>query len=297
MKSKLIVILGPTTTGKSTLAVRLAKKFNGEIISADSRQVYTGLNIGTGKITKKEMRGVPHHLLDVASPKSRFSVMKFQELAREKIAEIFSREHLPILCGGTGFYIEAVTNNVILPDVPQNERLRARLRRKTAETLLRMLMKLDPVRAKTVDQKNPRRIIRAIEIATAIGTVPPIQKTDSPYDILQIGLKLSPEALKKKIAARLSARLRLGMMAEAKRLHRKGLSWKRMGELGLEYRYLALYLQNKISKSEMIAKLQTEIWRYAKRQMTWFRHDGRIVWFSPVDQVKIKKEIAEFLRK
>lgn len=297
IKPKLLVVLGPTASGKSALAVKLAKRFNGEIISADSRQVYKGLNIGTGKVTKKEMLGVPHHLLDVADPKKRFTVVDFQRLAREKIAEIFSRGKLPIICGGTGFYIEAITDNVIIPDVPPNEKLRARLHGKTAETLLNLLMKLDPTRAKSVDQKNPRRIIRAIEIATALGKVPPIKKSVSPYDILRIGLTLPPEELKKKIATRLSARLKLGMIAEAKRLHAKGLSWKRMEELGLEYRYLAKCLNSEISKEEMIAKLQTEIWRFSKRQMTWFRADKRIKWFSPTDGVKITKEAREFLRK
>ncbi len=305
-KPRLVVILGPTASGKSAFAVKLARKlartkwggFNGaEIISADSRQVYKGLNIGTGKITKREMRSVHHHLLDVANPKERFTVVEFQKLAREKIAEIFSRGRLPILVGGTGFYIEAVINNVVLPDVSPNPKLRARLRGQTAETLLNMLMKLDPSRARSVDQKNPRRIIRAIEIARSLGSVPPIEKSAPPYNILQIGLTLPPEELKKKIAGRLDSRLKIGMIAEAKHLHAKGLSWKRMEELGLGYRCLALFLQSKLSKPEMIAKLQTEIWHYAKRQMTWFRRDKKIKWQNPAEQNKIEKEVRGFLRK
>jgi len=304
MEPKIIVILGPTATGKSGLAVKLAKKlarhkwggFNGaEIVSADSRQVYRGLNIGTGKITKKEMQGVPHYLLDVANPKKRFTVVDFQKLAAGKIAQILSRGHLPIICGGTGFYIKSVTDNVAMPNVPPNEKLRSRLRKETAETLLNILMKLDPSRAKTIDRKNPRRIIRAIEIATTLGHVPSLKKSAPLYEVLQIGLDLPPEELKKKIAARLRARLKLGMIAEAKDLHVKGLSWKRMEELGLEYRYLALYLQSKITKPEMEAKLKTEIWHYAKRQMTWFKRDNRIKWFSPNEVKKIEKEIGKFL--
>lgn len=297
MKKKLLVILGPTATGKSALAVKLAQKYNGEIISADSRQVYTGLDIGTGKVTKKEMAGVPHHLLDVADPKKRFTVVDFQRIAREKIAEIFSRGHLPIICGGTGFYIEAVTDNVILPDVPPNENLRAGLRGKTAETLLSLLMKLDPARAKTVDQKNSRRIIRAIEIATSLGKVPKIKKSPSPYDILKIGLNLPPEKLKEKIAARLRSRLKIGMLAEAKNLHAKGLSWKRMEELGLEYRYEAKYLKGEITKDEMTTRLNHEIWHFARRQMTWFRADNKIKWFKPNDQKAIEAIIKNFLKK
>ena len=293
--SRILVLLGPTASGKSALAVQLARKCNGEIISADSRQVYKGLDIGTGKITKKEMRGVPHHLLDVASPKKRFSVVKYQTLGRRKIAAIFRRGHLPIICGGTGFYISALVNNIVLPDVPPNEELRAKLRTKTAETLLIMLRKLDPKRAETVDQKNPRRIIRAIEIAQALGSVPLITKAKPLYNSLFIGLTLPPETLKKKIAIRLFARIGRGMIAEAKKLHARGLSWKRMEELGLEYRYLALHLQGKISKPEMIAKLQTEIWRYAKRQMTWFRRDKRIQWFHPTNLSEIQTRIKNFL--
>ncbi len=306
---KILVILGPTASGKSALAVKLAKKFNGEIISADSRQVYRGLNIGTGKISKKEMRRVPHHLFDVANPKNRFSVVKYQRLARRAIAAITRRGHLPIICGGTGFYIEALTDNLVLPDVPPNEKLRARLRRETSETLLNMLMKLDPARAKTVDQKNPRRIIRAIEIAITLGKVPHLEaRPPSGGKVLKIGLTLPAEELKKKIAIRLFARMRAGMIAEATRLHKRGLSWKRMEELGLEYRYLALHLQNKthpndrsrsvgrVSKPEMITKLQTEIWRYAKRQMTWFKRDKRIKWFKPTEIKKIKKAVQVFLK-
>ncbi len=298
---QILVILGPTATGKSALAVRLAKKFNGEIISADSRQVYKGLNIGTGKITKKEMAGVPHHLLDVANPKTRFTVVKYQKFARRKIAEILRRHRLPIICGGTGFYIQALVDNIILPDVPPNEKLRAKLRGETTETLLSMLRKLDPARTKTVDQKNPRRIIRAIEIATALGNVPSLRSDLSsgskvgPWDPLFIGLTLPSEELKNKIATRLFARIREGMLIEAKRLHAKGLSWKLMEELGLEYRYLSKHLKNQISKSKMVEKLQTEIWRYAKRQMTWFKRDKRIKWFQPNQTKKIKFLVKDFL--
>lgn len=292
---KILVILGPTATGKSALAVKLAKKFNGEIVSADSRQVYRGLNIGTGKTTKREMSGIPHHLLDVASPRQRFSVVKFQKLARHEIAAILRRGRLPIICGGTGFYIEATAGNIVLPDVRQNPKLRARLSGETTETLLNMLMKLDPRRAKSVDSKNSRRIIRAIEIAMALGKVPSVKKSPPLYDILRIGLTVPPETLKKKIAARLRARLKLGMVAEAKRLNTGGLSWKRMDELGLEYRYLAKYIKNEVSKSKMIEKLQTEIWRYVKRQMTWFRHNKRIEWFNPTDISNIQKCVQNFL--
>ena len=279
--NKLLVILGPTASGKSALAVEIAKKLSGEIISADSRQVYKGLDIGTGKITKKEMCGIPHHLLDVANPKNRFSVADYQKLVRQKIEEILSRGHIPILCGGTGFYIHSLIDGVALPDVAPDPKLRKKLEQESTETLFAMLQKSDSVRASSIDAKNKVRLIRAIEIAQALGKVPQNSNTQClSFDTLQIGINISPEKLKENINKRLLARIKMGMIDEAENLHKKGLSWKRMEELGLEYRYLAYYLQNKITKSEMISKLQTEIWHYAKRQMTWFKRDKRIKWID-----------------
>ena len=280
---KLLVILGPNASGKSMLAVKIAKKFNGEIISADSRQVYKGLDIGTGKITKKEMCGIPHHLLDVANPKNRFSVADYQKLAREKISEIFSRGHTPIICGGTGFYINSLIDGVVLPDVAPDPKLRKKLEQESTETLFAMLQKLDPTRASSIDSKNKVRLIRAIEIVKSLGKVPQNSKPNTEclvFDTLQIGINISPEKLKENINKRLLSRIEMGMIEEVENLHKKGLSWKRMEELGLEYRYLAYYLQNRVTKSEMITKLQIEIWHYAKRQMTWFKRDKRIKWFN-----------------
>ncbi|MFA6273051.1 MAG: tRNA (adenosine(37)-N6)-dimethylallyltransferase MiaA [Candidatus Paceibacterota bacterium] len=295
MKRKILVIVGPTAVGKSDLAVRLAKKLNGEIISADSRQVYCGLNIGTGKITKKEMAGVPHYLLDVANPKKQFSAADFVRLGREKIAAIFSRGHTPIICGGTGFYISALLGEIELAPAPPNPKLRAQLAKKSASELFEMLKKLDPARAEKIDHHNPRRLIRAIEVALSkekeIKVEPFFRSKVQPFKVIKIGLTLPPEKLKKKIRTRLLARLKQGMIAEAEKLHQQGLSWKRMNELGLEYRYLAKYLKNNPptdgSKEEMIEKLFTEIWRYAKRQMTWFKKDKNIHWFLPNNFKKI----------
>jgi tRNA dimethylallyltransferase len=245
--------------GKSDLAVELALRFNGEVISADSRQVYKQLDIGTGKITKKEMKKVPHHLLDVVSAKKVFSVSDFQKKAMSAADDIISRGKLPILCGGTGFYIQSLVDGVVLPEVPPNEALRKKLSKKSAEKLYDMLLKIDQERAADIDKHNPVRLIRAIEIAKALGRVPKAVY-NSPFSTLQIGLDISDELLKAKIHKRLLARLKKGMLKEAQNLHAAGLSWKRMEMLGLEYRYMALFLQKKISKQEMIERLTFDIW-------------------------------------
>ncbi len=294
-KPRIIVILGPTATGKSDLAVTIAKKHNGEVISADSRQVYKHLDIGTGKITKKEMRGIPHHMLDVVSPTKIYSVFDWQKSAEKCITDILNRGKLPIICGGTGFYIQSIVDGIVLPEVPPNVQLRQELENKTATELVGILQKYDSHVLETIDTKNPARLVRAIEIAEHLGSVPPLQKKSSPYDILQIGLTLSKEGLSEKIHTRLLKRLKAGMVSEAVRLHERGLSWKRMLSLGLEYRYLALFLTGKISRSEFIQTLSKEIEQYAKRQITWFKRDTKIQWFIPTDTEKIEEIVVAFL--
>src|SRR3990167_1192796 len=229
-RPKILVILGATATGKSDFAVKIAKRLNGEIISADSRQVYKGLDLGTGKITKKEMRGVPHWLLDVARPRLKFSVAQYKLLADKKIVEIIKRKKLPIIVGGTGLYIKAIVDNINFPEVKPNLKLRKKLAKYSAQKLFNIIKKLDPARAKTVESKNPRRLIRAIEIAKVLGRVPKL-KSKPQYDAIQIGLILPDEELKKKIYKRLIERIKQGMIAEAKKLHKNGLSFRRMEEL------------------------------------------------------------------
>lgn len=296
-KRKMLVIVGPTASGKSDLAVRLAKKWNGEVVSADSRQVYRSLDIGTGKITKQEMRGVPHHLIDVASPTKTFTVAQYKKLADKSIGRIWSRGKLPIVCGGTGFYVRAVIDNLIIPEVPPNKKLREYLDKKPVSELFAMLKKLDPRRAGEIDSKNPRRLIRAIEIAKHLGKVPALtirQRKDC--DILEIGIAINNDELKTRIKKRLFSRIKHGMIDEAKRLYKQGLSLRRMNDLGLEYRYLAKYLNGEISKKEMVIKLEKEIWQYAKRQRTWFKKDKRIRWHMLSDKKKIEREVRGFLK-
>ncbi|MCU0660269.1 MAG: tRNA (adenosine(37)-N6)-dimethylallyltransferase MiaA [Candidatus Pacebacteria bacterium] len=298
MTQKLIAIVGQTATGKSDFAVEVARAIDGEIISADSRQVYKGLAIGTGKITKKEMREVPHHLLDVVNPKRQFTVADFTRLSDKSIRDILKRKKVPILCGGTGFYIDAVVFGKEYPEVPPNKKLRDTLEKYSTAELFNILKKHDPKRALTIDQNNPVRLIRAIEIVKHLGKVPYI-KTEQKWQSLVIGFSLPREILKQKIQIRLLKRLKAGMLAEAKRLHTNGLSYKRMEALGLEYRYQARYLQGSITKTEMIEQLTNEIFQYAKRQETWFKRNKNIIWIDPrkiSERKKVLRMIKKFLQ-
>ena len=278
--NKIVVILGPTASGKTDLSIKLAKKYNGEVISADSRQVYKGMDIGSGKITKKEMAGIPHYLLDVANPKRRFTVAQYQKLALKAIKNIQRKNKLPILVGGTGFYIQSVVDGTVIPEVKPNWELRKKLGKIALPELVKRLANLDPVRARVIDQNNPRRVIRALEIALVTGKAVPQPSFKGQFDTLQIGIKKSPEELKKLINKRLLKRLKTNaMINEVKKLH-KNLSWKRLEEFGLEYRFVAQYLQNKITKEEMISSIQIESEHFAKRQMTWFKRDKKIHWIK-----------------
>jgi tRNA dimethylallyltransferase len=301
MKPKLLVIVGPTASGKSDLAVQLAKKFNGEVISADSRQVYTGLDIGTGKITTTEMQGIPHHLLDIASPHDRLTAIDWKILAEKSIDDIISKGKLPIICGGTGFYISTLIDDLGFPDVEADTDEQKELESRSVDDLFKELKKVDPARSSTIDPKNKRRLARAIIIARKLGAVPPVTKpAESRYNTLMIGLKLPDDELRGRIHKRLISRLDSGMIEEARRLHTappegSGLSYERMEELGLEYRYLAYLLKKELTREGLIEKLSTKIWQYAKRQMGWFKRDARINWFAPSEVESINNIVQTFL--
>lgn len=296
-KSKVLIILGPTASGKTSLAIKLAKKYGGEVISADSRQVYTGLNLGSGKVTKKEMSGVPHHLLDIVSPRKIYSVEQFKIDAEKAITEILSRGNLPIICGGTGFYIESLVKNIVRPDVKANPALRKKLSKLSTLKLSSTLKKLDLRRWKEIDKKNPARLIRAIEIAKALGKVPPSVSKPSPYTFLQIGITTPDEILRKQIHDRLLTRMKQGMLREVQNLRsgKNPLSWRRLYDLGLEYRYLSLHLRGKITKTAMLSELETAIWHFAKNQRTWFKRDETIVWHKKNELKKIEAAVKKFI--
>ena len=283
---KLVVILGSTASGKSELAVKLAKKFNGEIVSADSRQIYKGMDIGTGKVTKKEMAGVPHYLLDVFSPKRRFTVVQYRKLALKAINKIFKKRKVPILCGGTGFYIQSIVDGIIIPEVKPDWVLRLNLNTLKTQELFNRLKKLDPRRAKTIEKKNRRRLIRALEIIIKTKKpVPVLKKKPLPYPVLIMGIK--KEKLEKLIERRFQKWLKQGFIKEVIKLRKSGLSWRKIEEFGIHYRVAVQYLQNKINREKMIKDSLKELRNYAKRQMTWFKKDKRIKWTKTHKEAEI----------
>jgi tRNA dimethylallyltransferase len=303
-KNKLIIIVGPTSSGKSELAVKLAKKLNGEIISADSRQIYKGMDLGTGKIPGQWIRGfyiykkTPHHLIDFVSPCRQFSVAKFKALAQKKIKDILARGKTPILCGGTAHWIDAVVFDQNIPDVKPNKKLRANLEKKSADALYNRLYKLDPARAFNIDHFNKRRLIRALEIVISSGKpVPPfpllpkIGESKVEVNAIWIGINLPQETLFTKIKTRLGQRIRQGMINEVKKLHRDGLSWRRLESFGLEYKFVSLYLQKKLAYEEMIRQLSLAIKHYSKRQMTWWKKNKKIRWFNLSKHSHILKNV------
>lgn len=305
-KPKLLCVVGPTSSGKTALSIHLARLYGGEVVSADARQVYRGLDLGTGKVTLEERAGVPHHLLDVADPKTAYTASDYLRDGRTVLDDILTRGHVPIIAGGTGFYIDILLGRASVAEVAPNEALRAELETLPLFELHAQLHTLDTEAYARVDLKNPRRVIRAIEIARARReTDHTVKKSSSHtprhhselYQTLWIGLKVDREVLKEKIRTRLIERLNAGMVEEVKRLHAEGLSFERMHTLGLEYRALSEHLQGKRGYDEMIDELSRDIYRYAKRQMTWFKKNKDIKWFSPQDYDAIVERCDAFLKK
>lgn len=289
---KILIIIGPTASGKTSLSIKLAKKFNGEIISADSRQVYKGMNLGTGKVTKKEMQGIKHYLLDVVSPEKRFTAADFARLGNRAIKQILKRGKLPIICGGTGFYIDALLYGLPKTTAP-DWRLRRKLEKLSNVQLFNKLKRIDKARAKTIDKNNRRRLIRSLEIVLKTGKPMPEFVRQTKFDILKIGVKRSKNELKKRIHKRLIARFKQGMVKEVKNLQRQGVSWQKLDDFGLEYRFISRYLHGIINREEMIMLLETAINQYVKRQMTWFKRDKQIIWSN--DQLNIEKKVKKWL--
>lgn len=273
---RVIVILGPTASGKSRLGVRLAKKFRGVVISADSRQVYRGLDIGTGKISRRERRGVPHYLLDVASPRSQYSVARYARDVKRVLVKIPIATPV-FLVGGSALYIKAVTEPGWFSGVPPQPALRRRLEKLTTPRLLDRLRRVAPERLATIDRANRRRLIRAIEIATS----PHAPTTTIPSaKILKIGLSVPRPVLYRHIDRQIHQRLVSGMIGETAALHRQGLSWARIEALGLEYRVLVAHLRGRLTRSGTELQMKKVTHDFVRRQMTWWKRDQDIHWIT-----------------
>jgi tRNA dimethylallyltransferase len=294
-KTKIVVIVGPTASGKSALAVAVAKKYDGEIISADSRQIYKKLDIGTAKVTEEEKEGVPHHLIDIVDIATVYSAIDFKNDAQKVISGIIARGKIPIVAGGTFFYIDALLGKVSVPEVLPNQELRGKLESVKTDALYTALLKLDPYRASTIDPKNKRRLIRALEIIEALGGVPKPQNTKTPYESLILGIKTEKNELRVRLRKRGEQWLKGGFIEETKSLLAEGISRDRLGEIGFEYTLGLEYIDGLLSEAEFVQKFEEKNWQYAKRQLVWLKRDQNIKWFSYDDTELIFDEISSFL--
>jgi tRNA dimethylallyltransferase len=302
MKTNLIVILGPTASGKTSLAVKLASGFGGEIISADSRQVYRGMDIGTGKdLSEYCINGkmVRHHLIDIAEPFQEFNVFEFQKRFYSIFKDLTEKKKVPILVGGTGLYLESVLSDYIFPEALPDDVFRRETASKPLEELQNILLAMKPDLHNKTDLEDRERLMRKIEIEKARRSVDgePIQKTDVKAGVF--GVLWDRSVLRRRIAERLKKRLNNGMIEEVSRLHEEGLSWDRLDSFGLEYRYIARFLQNQMTKEQMAEKLQIAIGQFAKRQMTWFRRMEKkgvaIEWICGDDHAYFHRRVSDLL--
>ena len=279
---KLVVILGTNASGKSDLGIRLANHLGGEVVSADSRQVYRGLDLGTGKITPAQAGTVKHHLIDVADVSEYYSLAQYQRAAYAAIDSIAEAGKMPLVVGGTGLYLSAIVEGYQLVDVLPNDPLRTELEGLPLAQLVERLEKSDPAAASRIDKANPRRLIRAIEIASA-GRAPSAAHQSSPhYNCLQLGLTWPREILETRIEKRLRERLASGMVDEVAGLRSRGVSDTRLEKLGLEYRYITRYLRGELGTlDDLRLQLGIAIRQFAKGQLTWFKRDSRIIWLDP----------------
>lgn len=279
---KLVVVLGTNASGKSELGIRLAKRFGGEVVSADSRQVYRGLDLGSGKITPAEAGTVKHHLIDVADVTEYFSLAQYQRAAYDAIDSSAGAGKLPFLVGGSGMYISAVVEGYELVDVPPNETLRAELEALPLAQVVERLEKIAPDAASRIDKSNRRRLIRAIELAAAGCAHSAAHQSAPRYDCLQLGLTWPRETLESRIQERLRKRLAAGMIEEVAGLRARGVPDVRLEKLGLEYRYITRYLRGELGGLENLRlQLGIAIRQFAKDQITWFKRDSRIIWLDP----------------
>lgn len=293
-KMPVLVIIGSTASGKSDLAVEAAKKFNGEIISADSRQIYKHLNLATGKITKEEMKGIPHHLISIVDPEEKYNVHKFTEQAIKIIDDIQNKGKLPIIVGGTGFYIENLLFNGVTSLVPSDPDYRKELSKKDIKELQYLLKKNDKDAYLRIDLKNPRRLIRALEVIRALGIFP-MQERIKRYNYTMVGIQQSRVKIKEKIYIRLEKRFD-GIIKEIKKLLDRGVSSIWLDNLGLEARHITRMLKQDISKEETKKNLLSAIFAYSKRQDTWWKKYPETRWYYKSEFKKLFFELNKIYK-
>lgn len=297
--AKLIVVAGPTASGKSALGILLAQEFQGEVVSADSRQVYRGLDIGAAKVTPEEQALVFHHLLDVADPTEIYTVARFQQEAIQAIDAILARKHQPFLVGGSPHYIQAVVDHLDIPPIPPQPALRAKLEQQPLPELLSELERLDPDCAASIDRQNPRRVIRALEVCLTTGQPFSAQRRVAAplYDCLLLAIDWPRAELYARIDQRVDERVRQGMIEEVRGLLSQGLSHERLDAFGLEYRFISRFLRGEFSsEAEMIERLKFAIHDFTRRQLTWFRRDQRITWIAGNQLNQASAIVRQFLR-
>lgn len=304
MKQPLIVLTGPTAAGKTSLSVSLAERINGEIISADSMQVYRGMDIGSAKIRKDEMRGIPHHLIDVLDPWEEFHIVKFQQMAKAAMEEIYAKGKIPILVGGTGFYIQAVTRDIDFTEAGQEDGYRAELEglaeEKGCEYLHEMLEKVDPESAKAIHAHNVKRVIRALEFYHQNNS--PIsahnmtqREQESPYDLAYFVLNVPRGLLYERIDKRVDEMLEDGLVEEVKRLKEEGCTRGMVSMQGLGYKEILAYLEGEYSLEEAVRILKRDTRHFAKRQLTWFRRERDVIWVNKDEFDYREDRILEYM--
>lgn len=307
-KPKIIVILGPTASGKTDLAIKLAKEFNGEIISADSRQVYKKMTVGTAKPEGKweiiggkrrfVVNGIPHYLMDIMDPGKIFTVAEFKRQATELIYDIISRGKLPFIVGGTGLQIWSVVDNLNIPSGEPNKKLRESFESKTAEQLFAWLKKIDPDSADRIDKNNKRRLVRALEVCIGSGMSFASQRTvGEPFcEALQIGIKWPLPELRDRIAWRVEKQWESGFVQETKNLLKKKYSFDLPSMTGIGYKEIESFLRGEMTEPETKQRIKRATSKYARRQMTWFRRDQRIKWIEKDSLEQAKKLVREFIK-
>lgn len=300
-KPKLLVLVGPTAVGKTRLSIELAKEWNCEIISGDSMQVYREMDIGTAKIAKEEMEGIPHHLIDIHNPDEPYSVAEFQEECHRLIQEIHGRGKLPFIVGGTGLYVESVCYDYRFAQVGEDKAFRdeqmAFAEKNGAEALHAKLKAVDPASAEKLHPNDQRRIIRALEIFHLTGI--PLssqlegQTRESPYRLCLLGLTMDRQMLYKRIEARIDEMLKQGLVEEVSSLLNKGYGTDLVSMQGLGYKQIASYLQGRESLEDAVAVLKRDTRRFAKRQLSWFRHMKEISWVDVTEPVNFSAKMAD----